>query len=542
MRNLSLRTRLVVGLIAVVALGLGVAELTTYYSVRAFMLKRVDDQVAAARGPAVSRLFIQDRFRDQPFVLGSSEGVELPVDPLTGEPNPGAGTVAVNADERGGARIIGRPSGAPQNFSASIPPGTYAEVRFEGEATRATSFGFDQVYPIPRLPADIRPAAGGTATFTTGAIGSSEQFRVSAVASGDGKALLVVAVPMTDFNKTMDRLKLVGIGVSVAVLGALALVAFWLVRLGLKPLGDFAAVASTISAGDLTQRVAVANPRSEIGRLGSSFNAMMADLEDAFAQREHSEQKLRRFLADASHELRTPLTSIRGYAELFGRGAGTRPDDLEMTMNRIAQQSERMGLIVDDLLLLARLDQDRPIVRERVDLTQLAQEVVAEARARHPERAIVLTAAETVEVVGDPDRIHQAMTNLLANALHHAPSPARVSMRVQGGAVATIEVRDTGPGVPATDREHVFEPFFRASSGRARKDGGSGLGLAIVKAITDAHSGEVTLDCPAEGGAAFTIRLPTGLAALRDDEAAVSQVEVRPKTLLTERRENQATL
>jgi len=508
MRNLSLRTRLVVGLIAVVALGLSAAEVTTYYSVRSFMLKRVDDQVAAARGPAVSRLFIQDRFRDQPFVFSSPEGVELPVDPLTGEPNPGAGTVAVNADERGGARIIGRPPGAPQNFSASIPPGTYAEVRFEGEATRATSFGFDQVYPIPRLPADIKPAADGTATFTTGAIGSSEQFRVSAVASGDGKALLVVAVPMTDFNKTMDRLKLVGIGVSVAVLGALALVAFWLVRLGLKPLGDFAAVASTISAGDLTQRVAVANPRSEIGRLGSSFNAMMEELEDAFARREHSEQKLRRFLADASHELRTPLTSIRGYSELFERGASARPDDLQKAMRRIAQQSERMGLIVDDLLLLARLDQDRPMAWEQVELAQIALEVATEAQARHPDRAITVTAEETVEVLGDADRIHQAITNLVANALHHAPAPAHVAVSVCGGASATIQVRDSGPGIPLADRAHVFEPFFRASSGRARTDGGSGLGLAIVKAITDAHSGEVLLDCPSEGGAVFTMRFP----------------------------------
>ncbi len=501
MRAMSLRTRLVLGLMAVVAIGLGAAEVATYYSVRTFMLERVDEQVEAARVPAIARL-LDERIRDGQLGQVRTAGV----DPVTGEP---LSTVFTPGEGRGGP-----PRGAPQNFQASIPPGTYAEVRFSGdEADRATTFGFDEGYPIPKLPKDEELNAGESRVFTTDAVQSSQHFRVSATALANGEGTLLVAVPMTEFDKTMDRLLIVGVLVSVGVLVVLGAGSYWLVRLGLKPLDEFAVTAGSVAAGDMSQRMPVRSRTTEIGRLGTAMNDMLDDLEDSFRRRDRSEQQLRRFLADASHELRTPLTSIRGYAELFGRGASSRPADLEKVMGRITQQSERMSLIVDDLLLLARLDQDRPLASEPVDLADIARDVVEVARDRSPERSITFHTEGAAEAMGDADRIYQVVNNLVSNALIHTPATAAVEVSLVGkeGAV-TLEVADSGPGIADEDREHVFEPFYRSSAGRARKDGGSGLGLAIVRAIVEAHQGSVDVRNRAPQGAVFTVRFPRAAA------------------------------
>ncbi|MEO8539495.1 MAG: HAMP domain-containing sensor histidine kinase [bacterium] len=498
---MSLRTRLVLGLMAVVALGLGIAEVTTYYSIRSFMLTRVDEQVEAARGPATVRL-LDERFRDiQPGRSATT------ADPSATGSTPTDTSGTATGDVRGGP-----PRGAPQNFQASIPPGTYAEVRFSSDlADRATSFGFEETYPIPKLPEDPTVAPGETRMFTADSVDGSQNFRVSASALPNSAGVLLVAVPMTEFDKTMDRLQLVGLIATVGVLGVLAVVAFWLVRLGLKPLDDFALTAANVAAGDMSQRMPVADPRTEIGRLGIAMNEMLNDLEDSFARRERSEQQLRRFLADASHELRTPLTSIRGYAELFGRGASSRPDDLQKVMGRITQQSERMSLIVEDLLLLARLDQDRPLAREPVDLQGIARDVVEEARDRQPTRQISFRSAGNSGVTGDSSRLYQVVNNLVSNALLHTPEDASVEVAVvEQGESVTLEVNDSGPGISAEDRDHVFEPFYRSSAGRARKDGGSGLGLAIVRAIVEAHQGSVSVGDREPHGASFQITLPRG--------------------------------
>jgi two-component system OmpR family sensor kinase len=248
------------------------------------------------------------------------------------------------------------------------------------------------------------------------------------------------------------------------------------------------------------------------------MNDMMKDLQEAFARRDRSDEQLRRFLADASHELRTPLTSIRGYAELFGRGASLRPDDLEKVMQRITQQSERMGVIVEDLLLLARLDQDRPLEMARVDLAAVAEEVVEDANNRQSGRVVRFSDSGPVEVLGDAGRLHQVVNNLVNNALEHTPPSASVSVSVSsGGECSMLTVDDDGAGIAEEDREHVFEPFYRASSGRARKGGGSGLGLAIVKAIVEAHGGTVELTCPAAGGSVFAVRLaPFDVSSARE--------------------------
>ncbi|MBK9544974.1 MAG: HAMP domain-containing histidine kinase [Dehalococcoidia bacterium] len=507
MTRFSLRTRLMVGLIAVVAVGLGVSEVATYYSVRSFMLKRVDEQVAAARGPAIGRLLVGDRFFAPAPPLDTGPSAPEGLAPADSDP----GSTALTTDgtpEARGERGGGQPRGAPQNFTASLPPGTYAEVRFAEAAPRATSFGFDETYPIPALPQDVESLANG-GILTVDAVDSNEHFRVSVTTAADGEAVLLVAVPMTEFDTTMDQLQLIGAGVTAGVLLLLAGLAFWLVRLGLRPLDEFAVTAANVAAGDMSQRMAVGNPRTEIGRLGTAMNEMLEDLEEAFRRRERSEEQLRRFLADASHELRTPLTSIRGYAELFGRGAQARPEDLEKVMNRITQQSERMSHIVEDLLLLARLDGDRPLERECVDITAIAGDVVEDARHRQPERLIRFAAPGPVVVTGDSNRLYQVVNNLVTNALTHTPTETEVDVSLRlDGAAAVIEVRDAGPGIEDRDRGHVFEPFYRASAGRGREHGGSGLGLAIVKAIVEAHDGSVSVEAAEPQGAAFAVRLP----------------------------------
>lgn len=500
MKSLSLRMRLVLGLMAVVAVGLGAAEVTTYYSIRSFMLARVDEQVEAARGPATARL-LDERFREAQGAIIQGGTIRGGSTPPTSDSPQGAG------DGRGGS-----PRGAPPNFQASILPGTYAEVRYAGETEdRATTFGFDQTYAVPKLPDDAALATNDPRPFTVDAVEGSQHFRVSATALPNGIGTLLVAVPMTEFDKTMDRLQLVGLIATVGVLAVLGTVAFWLVKLGLKPLDEFAATAASVTAGDMSQRMPVASKNTEIGRLGLAMNEMLDDLHDSFQRRDRSEQQLRRFLADASHELRTPLTSIRGYAELFGRGASTRPEDLAKVMGRITQQSERMSLIVEDLLLLARLDQDRPLASEPVDLEGIARDVIEVARDREPKRRISFQSDGPSRLTGDPDRIYQVVNNLVSNALVHTPSDAAVEVALSGAESAvTLEVRDTGPGIAPEDQAHVFEPFYRSSAGRARKDGGSGLGLAIVRAIVEAHRGTVSVANRDPHGAAFTVRLPRG--------------------------------
>jgi two-component system OmpR family sensor kinase len=269
------------------------------------------------------------------------------------------------------------------------------------------------------------------------------------------------------------------------------------------------ATATAIAGGDYARRVEVADSRSEVGTLGVAFNEMLGKIEDEIATRRASEERLRRFAADASHELRTPLTSIRGYAELFRRGAADNPEHLALTMNRIESEATRMATLVDDLLLLARLDQGRPLARERVEVGRLVEDVVDGQRVVHPDRAYAVQ-AQDVALLGDEARLRQVLLNLLSNAANHTPggSPIDVTVRRENGE-AVIEVADHGEGLSEEDARHVFERFFRVDKARFRGDGGgSGLGLAIVAAIVDAHGGRVEVDGMAGVGARFRVRLP----------------------------------
>ena len=293
----------------------------------------------------------------------------------------------------------------------------------------------------------------------------------------------------------------------VLVLAAVS--ALGLVRLGLRPLTDIEETAGAIAAGDLSRRVTPAEPDTEVGRLGLALNAMLAQIEAAFAERTASEQRLRRFVADASHELRTPLTSIGGYAQLFRHGAAEHPEDLAKTMERIEHEAARMGVLVEDLLLLARMDEGVSVTRSRFDLAALAAHAVEDARAADPDRPIALEAPSPVLVDADEDRLKQVLDNLIANARAHTPpgTPATVRVADHDGD-AVLEVADEGPGVPPEDRDRVFERFYRADPSRTRAaGGGAGLGLAIAAEIARAHGGTLEL-VPTETGATFRLTIP----------------------------------
>ncbi len=296
--------------------------------------------------------------------------------------------------------------------------------------------------------------------------------------------------------------------VTLAVLVALVALGLWVVRLGLRPLSAIEGTAAAIAAGDLTRRVDRAEPQTEVGRLGIALNTMLARIEASFRAQEASEQKLRRFVADASHELRTPLAAVRAYAELFTRGADSRPDDLARSMKGIGRESERMSLLVDDLLLLARLDEGRPLERELVRLDEVVSEAVETARTVEPQRLIACE-LEPAVVIGDRDRLRQIVDNLLSNVRAHTPREAAVSVRVTSpNGSAVIDVEDRGPGLAADETDRVFERFYRADASRARASGGVGLGLSIVAAVAEAHGGTVGAQSVPGDGSTFTITLP----------------------------------
>jgi two-component system OmpR family sensor kinase len=268
-----------------------------------------------------------------------------------------------------------------------------------------------------------------------------------------------------------------------------------------------AATAGQIAGGDLSHRVEPETESTEVGRLGIALNRMLERLEEAFARREASEDRLRQFLADASHELRTPLSSIRGYAELHRMGA---MDETDTAMKRIEEEATRMGILVEDLLALARLDEIREPRRGPVALDALARDAVEDARATAPDRAIALDAPAVPAVLGDPDQLRQVLANLLRNALVHTPpgTPIEVSLR-DGADAVELKVRDHGHGLPPGDPSRLFERFWRAEGGRERGRAGAGLGLAIVGAIVADHHGTVTATDAADGGAVFTVQLPS---------------------------------
>jgi two-component system OmpR family sensor kinase len=297
-------------------------------------------------------------------------------------------------------------------------------------------------------------------------------------------------------------------GASAGVLLALLGTGSWFIlRRGLHPLEVMATTARSITAGDLSQRVEPSESTTEVGQLGLALNTMLGEIEEAFREREATEFRLRQFLADASHELRTPLTSIQGFAELYRLGGDQEHVDQPTNFRRIEEESARMKTLVEDLLLLARLDQTRPTQRVPVDLTVLAADACSDAVAAAPDRSVSLVAPDPVVVQGDGDHLRQAIGNLVANALRHTPAgtPLEVSATLEGG-TAVVRVRDHGPGLGEAALEHAFDRFWQADE--ARVGSGAGLGLSIVAGIAGEHGGTATTANAPGGGAMFTITLP----------------------------------
>jgi two-component system OmpR family sensor kinase len=282
------------------------------------------------------------------------------------------------------------------------------------------------------------------------------------------------------------------------------------IKVGLRPLVAVEETAEKIAAGDLSARLPDAKPDTEVGRLVSSLNAMLARIEESFAARTESESKLRRFVADASHELRTPLTAIRGFAELHRQGAVKGDAATSELVGRIENESVRMGALVEDLLMLARLDQSRELVNAPVNLTELVAEAVESARAAGPEHPITLDLPEEAFVLGDAHKIHQVVANLLANARIHTPVGTSITVSIESNDEGTtIAIADAGPGLSDEDQARIFERFYRADPSRNRSnDEGSGLGLSIVDAVMQAHGGKVGVSSKLGEGATFTVFFP----------------------------------
>jgi two-component system OmpR family sensor kinase len=358
-----------------------------------------------------------------------------------------------------------------------------------------------------RLPPDLLSHPGRVRTLDS-PHDQGPAFEVIAVPAKGG--MVIAAVSLKNEVSTLAHLFKLNFAVGGAVLGLLALVALVVLTRSLRPLRQIATTADAIAGGDLAARIPPAPKRSEIGRVATALNRMLAENEAAFAQRDATEERLRQFLADASHELRTPLTSIRGYAELFRRGADKRPKDLEKSMRAIEDEASRMSRLVEDLLLLARLDDARPLERHPIALDDLTEGAIEAARAAEPGRLIQFEFAERpLMIEGDAGRLRQVLDNLLANVRQHTPAdaPAYVSLRAAGDQ-AVLTVEDTGPGIAAADRELVFGRFARPDAARGREQGGAGLGLAIVRSIVAGHGGVISVRAAHPHGSVFEVRLP----------------------------------
>jgi two-component system OmpR family sensor kinase len=459
---MTLRARLVAILAALVSVGLLVSGVLTYGALRNFLYERVDEQLVESRPLAAQALAesIQGRFHFRQ-----------------------------------------RPGGPRLPFAA------YAEFRnSSGEVVARDTFGGDDAFQpvIPELDDELQEAP-----FTTGAEGApSYKFRVLATPTTAG-GMLIVAVPLTDAQDTLGRLLAIEVVVAIVLIAGIAAGAWALIRRELRPLDQMTQTAAEIAAGDLARRVDAGDPGTEVGRLGNALNLMLQRIEEAFSARRASEERMRRFLADASHELRTPLTSIRGYAELFRRGAADRPEDLRVSMRRIEEEASRMGVLVEELLVLAHLDETRSREFGAVDLSAIVADAATDARVRDPERRVDVVAPDEAPVIGDEDSLRQAVDNLVTNALTHTPPGTSVELRLShDGDAALFTVTDSGPGLDEDALEHAFDRFWRRDASRSRRSGGAGLGLAIVASIAHAHGGTVDAENVPGRGARFTLRIP----------------------------------
>ena len=476
---MTLRLRMVLGLVVLVTTGLAIFGFTTYGLYARSRYRQLDEQLRSTV-PLVSR----DLFQAGSFAF---------------DPPRGGGADGDGGGDGGGPR--------------SVAFGTYAELRTaDGVLVDGTALSNSDSQSAPELATVISDPGTADSVFTTGSSVGTGEWRVLVWRTDNPgtRLLIVVAIPMRDVTDSLNRLILIESSAAGGLLVILAAGSWFILRRGLRPLEDMATSTRSITAGGLSQRVEPSDGRTEVGQLGLALNTMLEELESAFNERDATEQRLRQFLADASHELRTPLTSIHGFAELFALGADHPDLDLPVILRRIEQESARMKVLVDDLLLLARLDQPRTPERGSVDLAVIAADACSDARAIAVDRAISLDAPDPVVIACDRDHLRQALANLVTNAVRHTPagSPIDVSARLED-CTAVVSVRDHGNGLDASSLVHAFDRFWQADS--ARTGAGSGLGLAIVGGIAREHGGTVAAENAADGGARFTLRLPIEL-------------------------------
>ena len=469
-RGVPLRVTLVAALLSLVALGLLASAVATNTALHNYLIARTDAQLTQDASSFVRRL-------DQPSFPR----------PGTSAPRPPSRYYVAVLDARGATvQVLDDPSAGH-----SVPKLTSLDAPSE-------------------TPVTVRSVEGG------------EEWRVVTIPvslAGGGTGMVAVAASLADVSSTVHRLVLLQTGIGLVVLLLLAVLGYLAVRRSLRPLAEVETTAVAIAAGDLHRRVPSGGSRTEVGRLSVALNGMLTQIQAAFDASvasedaaKASELRMRRFVGDASHELRTPLTTIRGFAELYRQGAAADPAAVRHLLGRIESEAARMGVLVEDLLQLARLDAQRPLVREPVDLLTVASDAVHDAQAVAPQHTIrleVLDGPGTPEVLGEEGRLRQVLSNLVTNALTHTPPGTAVTVRVgTQGTQVLLEVADNGPGLSTEDAERIFERFYRADESRARASGGSGLGLSIVAALVAAHGGSVSVDSRPGQGASFRVLLP----------------------------------
>ncbi|MCC6704961.1 MAG: HAMP domain-containing histidine kinase [Thermomicrobiales bacterium] len=382
-----------------------------------------------------------------------------------------------------------------------------------GDLVSATPSGYtDDPDPLPDLtsvaPGSPERAERFDQVTTIGAVEGDMRFRIY-VCDGRNGEVIATAAPLTEVDDAVSRILRFTLGAGVVALVLAGAASWFLIRNRLQPVDRMIDTAAAIAAGDLSRRAPDANPRTELGRLSHALNDMLGQIEESVEARVRNEQRLRRFVADAAHELRTPLTSLRGFAELHRAGALNDPDQLNNAMRRIETESGRMQRLVDDLLMLARLDEQRGVVRSPVDLTPLLEDSIAAALAIEPDRPISADLAPNLLTLGDAGHFRQIFDNLITNARIHTPAGTAISVSARAEErEVVVTIADRGPGIPKADQERIFERFWRADPSRTRATGGSGLGLAIVASLVRAHDGTITLESTPGAGAAFTIRFP----------------------------------
>ena len=466
--NSSLRNRLTVGVLILSAFGFAGAGFGAQALLQDYLIHQVDDQLLSVVGGVADRL-------DQ------------------------AG-IARDDDDDQAARAATPLNRVPTSISVTVldPFGNLV-------GGIGGDFNSNQItdYVKGLLPGQV--AAFGAKPFTVEAPGAD--FRVATTVLPSSLGSVIVAQSLSDFDKTTHQISIVFLIIGGIVLLFIAFASRQVIKLSMKPLKKIEETAEQIAAGDLSARLENFEPDTEVGRLSTSLNTMLSRIEESFAARAQSEDKLRRFVADASHELRTPLTSIRGFAELHRQGAVPEGEKTKELISRIEKESMRMGYLVEDLLLLARMDQSRELVLVDLDLSSLVTEAVTSAQAAGPDHPITSEIAHNIHTQGDADKVYQVVTNLLANARAHTPAGTAIHVSTYSTKDGSyVSVADNGPGLSTEDQLHVFERFYRVDSSRQRSsDDGSGLGLSIVDEVMKAHGGAVSVASEPGKGATFTL-------------------------------------